>query len=45
MVARELGSKRLRQLVRELAGLDARAKRERIDLDEALQHFLLTLES
>lgn len=42
-VARELSPKRLRQLVRELVELDARAKRERIDLDEALRHFLLTL--
>lgn len=44
-IARQLSPKRLRLLVRELAGLDARAKRERIDLDEALQHFLLTLGS
>lgn len=42
-IARELSPNRLRQLVRELATLAARAKRERIDLDEALQHFLLTL--
>lgn len=42
-LARTLSRGRLRQLVSGLLALDVRAKREPVDLDEALQNYLLTL--
>lgn len=42
-LARTLSRGRLRQLVSGLLVLDVRAKREPVDLDEALQNYLLTL--
>lgn len=42
-VARRLTLPRLKSLVHELLEIDARSKRENIDLDEALQNYLLKL--
>lgn len=42
-VARRLTLAELKQLIRDLLTLDVRSKRESIDLDAALQNFLLTL--
>lgn len=44
-IARQLSVMQLKRLVAELLALDIRSKREGIDLDEALQHYLLTLSS
>lgn len=42
-IARALPLARLKELVQALLTIDSRSKRESIDLDEALQHYLLTL--
>lgn len=44
-IARELSMLQLRGLVLELLAIDARSKRESIDIDEALQNYFLTLAS
>ncbi|MGI0133755.1 MAG: DNA polymerase III subunit delta, partial [Candidatus Micrarchaeaceae archaeon] len=42
-IASRLSMGRLKQLVADLLAIDARSKRERIDVDEALQNYLLYL--
>jgi len=42
-IASHLTTARLKTLARELLDLDVRSKRERIDLDEALQNYLISL--
>lgn len=42
-IANRLSLARLKQLITDLVTIDARSKRERIDLDEALQNYLLML--
>lgn len=42
-IADRLPLARLKQLIHELVTIDARSKRERIDLDEAMQNYLLIL--
>ena len=42
-IADRLTLARLKQLIHELVVIDSRSKRERIDLDEALQNYLFTL--
>lgn len=42
-IARKLSLAELKRLIANLLQIDARSKRESIDPDEALQHFLLTL--
>lgn len=42
-IANRLSLRQLRQQVRDLATIDARSKREPLDLDEALQNYLLKL--
>ena len=42
-VAARIGLERLKQLITDLLSIDSRSKREHIDLDEALQQYLLTL--
>jgi len=42
-VAARITQSRLKELINELLLIDLRSKRERIDLDEALQNYLLTL--
>lgn len=42
-IARELTLTELKRLVADLAEIDARSKRETFNIDDALQHYLLTL--
>lgn len=42
-IADRLTLAKLKQLIHELVMIDVRSKRERVDLDEALQNYLLTL--
>jgi DNA polymerase-3 subunit delta len=42
-IAHHLSLVRLKRLITDLLAIDTRSKRENIDLDEALQHYLLTL--
>lgn len=44
-VARQLSLSQLKQLTAELLSIDVRSKRESIDIDEALQNYLLSLSS
>lgn len=42
-IARQLSLARLKQLVSDLASIDTRSKRTELDIDEALQHYLITI--